>query len=74
MKYLIIILLICSGLLSCKNSVTLNNDRVIRVGIWDEKNAIYTTFGKDRGLDADEPQFIAPIGLYNVGDTINFTK
>ena len=76
MKYLITILLICSGLLSCTNMVLVETQVVSKIELYTDKKSIYSTTGKalTTTINNENPRFIAPIGLYNVGDTIKFTK
>ena len=54
--------------------MTLDKDIIIEIEYWDKINACYKTQGVHMCFDPEKPGFIAPIGLYNIGDTIHFTK
>lgn len=64
MKYLII-LLICSGLFSCKFTETHENDVITSVSISNTGCYVYNT---TKGIVHSHRL------IYNVGDTIKFTK
>ena len=67
MKYLITILLICSGLVSCTGVHPAENTIIINAEYIKETNdALYTT--------SNGGKFWARRNLYTMGDTIKFTK
>lgn len=76
MKYIIILL--TTLLFSCNNhSVVYNGSVVKKIEFYDDVLSVYYAKGvhPDNGSTCGHySQFLAPRNLYNVGDTIQFTK
>lgn len=75
MKRILVILLVIS-FVSCQNRITVDGDIVVKVEKWSDTKSLYYTNGLTTHAPQDNelPSFIAPIGLYNVRDTIHFSK
>jgi uncharacterized lipoprotein NlpE involved in copper resistance len=74
MKTIILFLVTSLVLVSCSNSATMEGRVVTNVKILDDKTSIYTSHGSFESPFDEDPRFYAHKGLYNVGDTIKFTK
>ena len=78
MKYILLFLALALNSCKCENSCTKAGYTVTSIESYSDSEVIYhSDYWKPIGvvyLDPDNPRFVAKKGLYNIGDTIKFTK
>jgi len=74
MKNKILLILMVLFLFSCDNRYNIEGETIINVELIDENYALYTTYGTSVSLNEENPTFKARKGLYNVGDTLKYSK
>lgn len=76
MKKTLFIVLLIIGSFACQNKIIMDGEVAIKVEEYDETRNKYSTDGGYGGFPSEEtsPSFVAPIGLYNVKDTVHFCK
>jgi len=77
MKNKILLILMVMFLFSCSNWATIDGDIITKVEKYGDSTCIYTT-NEDQidnlSFNKEYPRFVAKKGLYNIGDTLKYTK